>query len=160
MFTVTIKNMSGQGFPFQQDALALSRWDYCQSPYAVPDNNDPLSCSLRARQCGSHIASTGNRALARRVSGPLSEILEPPLVTGWAGGSNCLTSNTRGTCGLLTSERYGDDLWRSIGKTRARWAYDEMSGVTAPHAAATTPSLSTIYPATFASPEWLIAHYR
>lgn len=148
--------MSGEGFPFQHDSLALARWDYCLSPYAVPETNDPLSCSLRARQCGSHIASTGNRAWARKAAGPLSELLEPGQVTGWAGGPKCLASDTRGTCGLLTSERYGNDLWSSIGKARAQQAYAEVSGMAVPPA----PSLSTMHPVPFASLEWLITHYR
>lgn len=147
--------MSGEGFPFQHDALALARWDYCLSPYAIPETNDPLSCSLRARQCGSHIASTGNRAWAGRASIPLSELLQPGVVNGWAGGSTCLQSDTQGACGLLLSERYGEDLWNAVGKARAQQAYAQVGNVKTP----LPPAISTMHPTAFGSTKWLIDHY-
>lgn len=147
--------MSGEGYPFQQDALALARWDYCMSPDAVPELSDPLTCSLRARQCGSHIASTGDRAWIGAASGPLTELLEPAIVTGWAGGRRCLASASKGTCNLMTSERYGTDLWHAVGRTRAREAYAKASGMNVPP----SPPESVMHPVPFGSRAWLIAHY-
>lgn len=98
-----------------------------------------------------------DRRWAARASGPLSELLEPAVVSGWAGGSSCIESDTKGTCGLLSSDRYGNDFWKSIGRSRAKQAYAVVGGIPD---AFDAPAVSTMHPMVFGSKEWLIKHYR
>lgn len=111
--------MSGQGFPFQADALALARWDYCEDPSVAPVISDPLSCALRTRQCGSHILATGDKRWAALAGTALAARQEPAVVTGWAGKGRCVDAAVpEGACSLMTSERYGPSLWETIGRSR------------------------------------------
>ncbi len=153
--------MSGQGFPFQADALAFARWDYCQAPEAVPEFSDPLTCTLRARQCGSHIAATRDRRWLAQATAPLSGLLQPATVTGWAGGPGCVDAEAGGVCNLLTSDRYGPAFWTSAGRARAAAADRAVA-----HARFGVPPREdddgpvALAPPVFGSLSWLAQHYR
>lgn len=154
--------MSGQGYPFQADALALARWDYCQIPSAVPDISDPLSCSLRTRQCGSHIAATGDNRWLSRASGHLMSRLEPAVISGWSGESGCVDVDAQGICNLMTSDRYGPSLWTTFGRDRARHANNAV--LDAATGKAPDPMVpageAQITPPIFGSTAWLIHHFK
>lgn len=164
--------MSGQGFPFQADALALARWDYCQIPSAVPELSDPLSCSLRTRQCGSHIAATGDRRWMDRASAELMRRQEPAVVTGWSDSNNpgCIDVDApRGVCNLMSSGRYGPALWAAVGRSRAMSANDSVllsqtgrqpsdNNITAEPEGGNEQQQIT--PIVFGSLPWLVQHYR
>jgi len=154
--------MSGQGFPFQADALALARWDYCQIPEAVPDISDPLSCTLRTRQCGSHIAATGDRRWMGEASAALGSRLEPAVVTGWSGTEDCLDVDAQGSCNLMTSDRYGPALWTAFGRERVMHANDAVLRAQAGLSPEPRPlgGDEQIAPPVFGSVAWLVRHYR
>lgn len=118
--------MSGQGFPFQADAFALARWDYCRIPESVPVTSDQLSCTLRARQCGSHISSTNDKRWLQLAAGPLGSLIEPAVVTGWQGSDGCVDVDATGVCNLMSSTRYGEAFWNSTGRDRSAAADDAV----------------------------------
>lgn len=159
--------MSGQGYPFQADALAYARWDYCQIPEAVPDISDPLSCTLRTRQCGSYIAATGDKRWMGRASAALASRLEPAVITGWSGTAGCVDVDApEGACNLMTSERYGPSLWNTFGRERVAHANDAvLRAQTGQQRSPQQQPLSStgdeqITPAVFGSTAWLVQHYR
>lgn len=156
--------MSGQGYPFQADALALARWDYCQLPEAVPQISDPLSCALRTRQCGSHIAATGDKRWMGRASAALAGRLEPAVITGWSGREGCVDVDApEGVCNLMTSDRYGPSLWNTFGRDRAAHANDTVLRAQSGQPPQPGPQLlgdEQITPPVFGSIGWLVQHYR
>jgi hypothetical protein len=111
------------GFPFPSDRLALARSDFCEDPdAAAAEPWDARSCQLRARQCATHVQSTGDRAWARRAVGP---VLEPAKVQSWRATEGCRDASVRGACSLLALQ--GDEtdaLWRSAAATRIRTLYE------------------------------------
>lgn len=154
--------MSGQGFPFQADALALARWDYCQSPDEVPENQSLIACALRARQCGSHIAATGNQPWSSNANAMLGGLLEPVSITGWRGSSSCVDLDVpTGVCGLLASERYGPSMWKSVGKERAEFLNRAILGAKTGQKPKPPPAQadSQIEPPVFGSTEWMMMNY-
>jgi len=157
----TKREMSGQGYPFQADALAFARWDYCQIPEAVPDISDPLSCALRTRQCGSHIAATGDKRWMGRASAALAGRLEPAVVTGWSGKEGCVEVDAQGSCNLMTSGRYGPALWTAFGRKRAAHANDTVlrAETGEPPRPAPLGGDEQITPPVFGSTAWLVQHY-
>ena len=154
--------MSGQGFPFQADALAFARWDYCQTPEAVPEFSDQLSCTLRARQCGSHIAATQDRAWLGMATGPLSSLLQPAVVTGWAGSESCVDVDTVGVCNLMSSDRYGPAFWEAVGRGRSILADDAIGRAQSGRPQRPPPLEADVQitPAVFGSVAWLVQHYK
>lgn len=156
--------MSGQGFPFQADALALARWDYCEAPEAVPAISDPLSCALRTRQCGSHIAATGDRAWMGRATRALASRQEGALVSGWEGKAKCVEAAVpEGSCSLMTSARYGQALWETFGRRRAERANAAVqrasSGAMMPAPQQEEAAQAALHPPVFGSDAWLVQHY-
>ena len=153
--------MSGQGFPFQADAFAYARWDYCRTPEGVPDISDQLTCSLKARQCGSHIAATQDRRWRQLAAGPLGSLLGVAKVNGWDGTESCVDVDASGVCSLMGSDRYGPAFWEASGRRRAEDAnaaiLQARSGkVPVP------PELENraqLRPAVFGSITWLKQHY-
>jgi len=156
--------MSGQGFPFQADALALARWDFCEAPEAVPVISDPLTCALRTRQCGSHIVATGDKAWMARASRALASRQAGAVISGWEGKKGCVEAAVpEGSCSLMSSTRYGPALWEALGRQRAMAADAAVQ-----HAASGARPLilpeatdeAALRPPVFGSPSWLVAHYR
>lgn len=143
--------------------MALARLDYCRVPDAVPAVSDQLSCTLRARQCGSHISATQDRRWLGLASGPLGVLLEPASVTGWAGtDDSSIDVEASGVCNLMSSDRYGEAFWKSTGRARSALVDEAVlnaqSGI--PPRRPPPETDAQLFPPRFGSVEWLLQHYN
>lgn len=110
------------GYPFPDDRLALARLDYC-SPVGC---SNALSCSIRARQCGSHLQASGDEKKILSAGPVLNTLLGPPDITAWEGA--CPSVSATGVCNLLTADRFADDLWYAFGEPRMKSLYSTLAG--------------------------------
>ena len=106
------------GLPFQRDILAQARLDFCEAPRTRTASSctglgGQLACELRARQCAAFLGSVG-----RSDAAPKSLLL-PAEIESWKATPSCAEVKQRGgACHLLSNERWGDSLWRSLGERR------------------------------------------
>ena len=115
------------GFPFPDDRLALSRLDYCTTRHC----DDVLSCTLRARQCGSYLQNSADEKTIERAIPVLQNILAPPVITEWQGACPMVAAD--GVCNLLTSNKNAAELWKAFGKERLDNFYAVLENRPPPH---------------------------
>ena len=123
------------GFPFPADRQAAARMDWCAPSIDAAGCSDALSCTLRARQCGSHIQATGDQAWAARAGPALEPLVAHPALLGWSRDRACPQVAAAGVCHLLTATGgYGGELWDAFGRARESAAYEAIVGSTRPRA--------------------------
>lgn len=119
------------GFPFPSDRLALARSDFCEDPDASARTSwDATSCHIRARQCATHVQSTGDRRWAHKVIEPISHLLAPARVETWRATPGYVQGSALGGCQLmklpgLAGEALGNT---ELGPQSVRAAYSHIAG--------------------------------
>lgn len=149
----------GEGYPFPADRLALARLDFCLDPSTVllDASQDALTCTLRARQCGSHVVASEDADWNRRAMPSIYELVGAPRVDRWGGTPTCARTQVSGVCSLLaTEDAFRDSLWNRVGRPREVALYQSVQGETPEP----LPAVNALGANGFGSKRWMAEHYR